>query len=222
MIFQENGLATKVFSSPLSNLPPLLPTPTHLQPSSSTISNINSSHIEGANIGSSSTSTICVALPSNHKAKVNPPQPTNSSSLQPLDDSATHTPLNIHCLTPSNNTNNVLFSTPSPNSSSQASSLTSPPPMYRSLNSYYEQVDQMEAHFVDLDHEANIQEEDLPILRDDTNLSTKDALLGLDSIKWRMAMEEEMKALIKNATWTLVEPPKKCQIIGSKWALRIK
>ena len=80
----------------------------------------------------------------------------------------------------------------------------------------------MEAHFVDLDHEANIQEEDLPILRDDTNLSTKDALLGLDSIKWRMAMEEEMKALIKNATWTLVEPPKKCQIIGSKWALRIK
>ena len=35
-------------------------------------------------------------------------------------------------------------------------------------------------------------------------------------------MEEEMKALLKNGTWTLVEPPKDRQIIGSKWVLRIK
>ena len=41
---------------------------------------------------------------------------------------------------------------------------------YRSLNSVYEQLDQMEAHFVDLDHEAYIQDEDIPILSDDTNL----------------------------------------------------
>ena len=72
---------------------------------------------------------------------------------------------------------------------------------------------------MDLDHEAYIQEEDLPILRDDTNLSAKDALFELDSIKWRKATEEEMKALIKNGTCTLVEPPKKHQI---KWALCIK
>ena len=75
----------------------------------------------------------------------------------------------------------------------------------------------MEAHFVDLDHE-----EDIPILSDDTNLSAKYALSGLDSIKWRKAMEEEMKALLKNGTWTLVEPPKDRQIIGSKWVLCIK
>ena len=233
VIFQENGLSTKVsssFSSSLScNLPPLLPTPTHLQPPSSTISNINNSHTKGANIGSSSTSTICVALPSNHKAKINPTQPTNSSpppSFQSLDDSLPHNPLNTQCVTPSNNTNNVIFSTPSPNPSFQASSLTSPPtsppPKYRSLNNIYEQLDQMEAHFVDLDHEAYIQEEDIPILSDDTNLSAKDALSGSDSIKWRKAMEEEMKALLKNGTWTLVEPPKDRQIIGSKWVLRIK
>ena len=64
-------------------------------------------------------------------------------------------------------------------------------------------------------HEAYIQEEDIPTLSDDTNLSAKDALSGPDSIKWRKAMEEEMKALLKNGTWTLVEPPKDRQIIGS-------
>ena len=76
----------------------LLPTPTHLLPSSSTISTFNNSHIGATNIGSSSTLTICVALPSNHKAKVNPPQPTNSSSnpssLQSLNDSLSPNPLN--------------------------------------------------------------------------------------------------------------------------------
>ena len=75
---------------------------------------------------------------------------------------------------------------------------------------------------MDFDHEAYIQEEDIPTLSDDTNLSAKDALSGSDSIKWRKAMEEEMKALLKNGTWTLVEPPKDRQIIGSKWVLRIK
>ena len=69
------------------------------------------------------------------------------------------------------------------NPSLQASSPTSPPPKYRSLNSIYEQLDQMEAHFVDLDHESNIQEEEIPILSDDTNLSAKDALSESDSLK---------------------------------------
>ena len=76
-ILQENGFSTKV-SSPLpSNLPPLSPTPTHFQQSSSVISNINYCHIGGANISSSFTSTICVALPSQQKLKVNQPSSTN-------------------------------------------------------------------------------------------------------------------------------------------------
>ena len=74
----------------------------------------------------------------------------------------------------------------------------------------------MEAHFVDLDHEDYIQQEDNPILSDDANLSAKYALLEVDSIKWKKAMEEEMKTLIKNDTWTLIEPPKDHHIIGSK------
>ena len=80
----------------------------------------------------------------------------------------------------------------------------------------------MEAHFVDLGHEAYIQEEDILVLSDDTNLSTKDALSKSDSIKWRKAMEEEMKALMKNGKWTLVEPSKYRHIIGFKWVLCIK
>ena len=53
----------------------------------------------------------------------------------------------------------------------------------------------MEAHFVDLDHEACILQEGIPILTDDTNLLAKDTLLVSDSIKWKKSMEEEMKAL---------------------------
>ena len=52
----------------------------------------------------------------------------------------------------------------------------------------------MEAHFVDLDHEANIREEEVPIISHDrSNLSAKDALFGPDSSKWKMAINEEMK-----------------------------
>ena len=46
----------------------------------------------------------------------------------------------------------------------------------------------MEAHFVDLDHDAYIQQKDIPILRDDTNIS----LSAADSIKWKKDSEEEI------------------------------
>ncbi|XP_078438351.1 uncharacterized protein LOC144708789 [Wolffia australiana] len=39
---------------------------------------------------------------------------------------------------------------------------------------------------------------------------------------WRAAMEEEMKAIIKNCTWSLVELPEGCRPIGLKWIYKIK
>lgn len=40
--------------------------------------------------------------------------------------------------------------------------------------------------------------------------------------KWKEAIDEEMRALIENDTWKLVEKPDKCEIIDSKWVFKIK
>jgi hypothetical protein len=40
--------------------------------------------------------------------------------------------------------------------------------------------------------------------------------------EWRMAMREELNALIQNHTWTLVPRPKHTNIVGNKWMFRIK
>ena len=48
------------------------------------------------------------------------------------------------------------------------------------------------------------------------------ALNGKDSEKWKHVLEEEYDSLIKNETWELVPPPKDCNIIGSKWMMKIK
>lgn len=40
--------------------------------------------------------------------------------------------------------------------------------------------------------------------------------------RWKEAIEEEMRALLDNDTWQLVEKPGKCEIIDSKWVFKIK
>lgn len=40
--------------------------------------------------------------------------------------------------------------------------------------------------------------------------------------KWVVAMQEEMRSLEDNNTWTLVDPPKERNTIGSKWVFKIK
>ena len=52
--------------------------------------------------------------------------------------------------------------------------------------------------------------------------SVHEALNGKDSEKWKRALEEEYDSLIKNETWELVPPPKDCNIIRSKWLMKIK
>ncbi|KAK1609668.1 hypothetical protein QYE76_033341 [Lolium multiflorum] len=39
---------------------------------------------------------------------------------------------------------------------------------------------------------------------------------------WREAMEQEYQALLRNATWTLVPPPPRVNIIDSKWVFKVK
>lgn len=40
--------------------------------------------------------------------------------------------------------------------------------------------------------------------------------------KWKKAMEEEIKAIEKNQTWELTDPPKENKIIGMKWVYKTK
>ena len=53
-------------------------------------------------------------------------------------------------------------------------------------------------------------------------LSIDEALSRPDSAHWRTAMETEYNSLIKNNTWTLVDPPPNESIVSSKWLFRRK
>ena len=46
-------------------------------------------------------------------------------------------------------------------------------------------------------------------------------LVGHDG-NWRRAMLEEMKAIEKNETWQLIDPPPGCRPIGLKWVYKVK
>ncbi|WJZ88956.1 hypothetical protein VitviT2T_008211 [Vitis vinifera] len=39
---------------------------------------------------------------------------------------------------------------------------------------------------------------------------------------WKLAMEQEYQALLKNQTWSLVPPPSNAKIIGCKWVFKLK
>ena len=45
---------------------------------------------------------------------------------------------------------------------------------------------------------------------------------ALNASKWKEALEEEYNSLISNKTWELVPPPEGCNVIGSKWVIKIK
>jgi hypothetical protein len=45
---------------------------------------------------------------------------------------------------------------------------------------------------------------------------------ALSDSSWRQAMSEELMALMRHSTWTLVPPPKHCLPIGCKWVFRVK
>ena len=174
---------------------------------------------------------------------------TNTSSPSTMSSSHLHTfntlPLSLSILSTSNQhalespqTHQIIpsFHLESPditsdfsiNSKSQSSQdypnpydNDSPPRRTRSLSDIYKELDQFEAHFVDLDMDALIIEEE-PDTTNELIITVREALSGTDGPKWRAAMEEEMTALLKNKTWSLVDPPPDRQIVSCKWVLRKK
>ena len=56
----------------------------------------------------------------------------------------------------------------------------------------------------------------------DSPHSFKQAMSGPDSKKWMEAAQLEIDTLITNGTWELVELPKGCKAIGSKWVFLVK
>ena len=43
---------------------------------------------------------------------------------------------------------------------------------------------------------------------------------GNNSVKWNVAINEEIKSFHKNQTWVLVESPKGQKIVGCKWVFK--
>ena len=41
--------------------------------------------------------------------------------------------------------------------------------------------------------------------------------VALSDPKWLQAMQEEYQALVKNQTWTLVQPTSPVKVVGNKW-----
>ena len=233
VVFQEDTLLSTILNSPThpsnlsfppDKLPPLLlPTPPITFPSSTTHSKADQSSSQS--LDSTNSTTITLSLPFRNQANVSSPSNVPlkldpNKTIHSSPPSFTNFPT-TPSLSPCN-----LPTTPSSlpcNFPTTPSSLSpTPPPKFRSLDSIYEELDQMEAHFVDINHGEILEWDDNVISIDDIVLSAKEALAGPESEKWRNAMEDEMESLRKTGTWTLVEPPNNRQIISSKWVLRIK
>ena len=69
--------------------------------------------------------------------------------------------------------------------------------------------------------DAVIVEEE-PDTANELIITIREALSGTNDPKWRAIMEEEMTALLKNKTWSPVDPPPDHQIVSCKWVLRKK
>ena len=72
---------------------------------------------------------------------------------------------------------------------------------------------------MDLDMDALIVEEESNTANE-LIITVREALCGTDGPKWSATMEEEMEALLKNKTWSLVDPPPDRQIVSCKWVLQ--
>jgi transposase InsO family protein len=55
-----------------------------------------------------------------------------------------------------------------------------------------------------------------------SEIPMKHAMAGHDAGEWRRAIAAEMKSVIRNDTWTLVDRPRGCKIVGSRIVLRNK
>ncbi len=82
------------------------------------------------------------------------------------------------------------------------------------------------------DYDGSIEEEQAPthnitqyanaIMNSDEPKSYNDAMNSAESSRWKKAMDDEIKAMHDNESWTLVETTPNMNIIGSKWVYKIK
>ena len=49
-----------------------------------------------------------------------------------------------------------------------------------------------------------------------------EAMQGDESIKWELAMEDEIKSLQKNKTWSLTKRPEGKKVLQNRWVYRLK
>lgn len=52
--------------------------------------------------------------------------------------------------------------------------------------------------------------------------SYEEVVTSKQSLNWQVAMEEEMRSLMKNKTWVLVPKPTRKSCVGCKWIFTIK
>jgi hypothetical protein len=72
-------------------------------------------------------------------------------------------------------------------------------------------------------HVPNRKYTDFLLLTDSGELECYDEACQVkDSSKWELAMKDEMKSLISNKTWELVELPVGKKALHNKWVYRVK
>jgi hypothetical protein len=106
---------------------------------------------------------------------------------------------------------------PNPDEYEHISPTPSPPPEHRELRTRAGRVIRLPEYY------GRTAIEEVARLLGMHELKTyRQALKGQDCMKWRQAMDEELAALRRNNTFTVVPRPAGKKIVGSKWVYKIK
>ena len=65
-------------------------------------------------------------------------------------------------------------------------------------------------------------EDEVLLLDSDEPTTYKEAMMGLDSVKWLNAMKSEIESMYENQVWNLVDPPEGSKPIECKWIFKKK
>ena len=66
-----------------------------------------------------------------------------------------------------------------------------------------------------------LQESKFDLGIDEDSISFSQAIESISSTKWVDAMNDELKSMVHNEVWDLVELPKGCKRVGYKWVFNI-
>ena len=166
--------------------------------------------------------------PHSSEADTNSRQQETSSPFSSPPSISHHTPdplILVYSRRPSKskfNTTTKLDSlnTPQPKDSHTLDYDTTPPRRLRPLSDIYQELDNLECHFSDLDNgpTPNI-DQDSPHTDLEEPPNVEEALRSPNADHWINAMKNEMQSLTINKTWDLVRKPTDRKIITCKWVL---